>query len=417
MGRNFLALTDYVPVEDLVYLSAEALQLIVCGEDGFYLEQISNISKSESVKFVSTPCPGFEILASNPSALCIAESRVVDLLFAIKSAAAMAATQSKVRVDHSTAIPRKISKMPYHPLFSSPPLSALTKSAGLLPLPHFYGDEDQDGPPPVPMSDEEIRKLIKSPYLSFARRKTFVLKEVSEFDKELEGYLPGVPGVRSTKEYKKIRRKITEIDDLLKSGIELDHCQKLKVKRRNEYLDIIKHMLRNGVVEELQQGDSFPNEDEISQEEVSPISEELLQCKPMCRSTTPIVDQQDNSDLIPISPSQSQELSKAESTTAGSCASDQQDQLSVTRSARQGKKGRKPLLKKVPLPGIEPATVEKRVAVEQTTLWSTFFEILVTILNGWFDCIAEFFIGQDKPFFNITPVNTHLGINTILDRN
>jgi len=108
------------------------------------------------------------------------------------------------------------------------------------------------------LSDEEYEKLVLSPYLTAFKRKFDIpvicvssycrLSCGCDFDKELEGCLPGVAGVRQSKEYKKIRRKISEIDALRsRKEEELDAFQILKVKKRSELVDQIRHMLVNGI--------------------------------------------------------------------------------------------------------------------------------------------------------------------------
>jgi hypothetical protein len=52
-----------------------------------------------------------------------------------------------------------------------------------------------------------------------------------------------------TKEYKKIRRKISEIDELVSSGVDLDYCQRRKVDKRPEYVGMIINMLTENFVQ------------------------------------------------------------------------------------------------------------------------------------------------------------------------
>ena len=120
----------------------------------------------------------------------------------------------------------------------------------------FFEEETRrmdDGLLPTP-SDDECAKLVLSPYLSAFRRKqrlSSFSEQVStcEFDKELEGCLPGLPGVRQSKEYKKVRRKISEIDELLRRS-HLDHCQRLKVGKRGDLVHELRHMLLHGIEKE-----------------------------------------------------------------------------------------------------------------------------------------------------------------------
>ena len=166
------------------------------------------------------------------------------------------------------------------------PVMVLVPEA-LLPTPVPSPREcDKEDSVPL-MSPELCMQIIKSPYLSAARRrqnmdggieklkvhaKSRIAPEspemaplspaddlVSEepllppqqptFDDEIADCLPGVAGARQSKEYKKLRRKISEIDDLLRANIQLDYCQRAKVDRRAKYVDMIRAILKGGVAE------------------------------------------------------------------------------------------------------------------------------------------------------------------------
>ena len=272
----FLRLTDYVKGQDLCHLSADSLQLIVCGTDGKKLERIQSLTRVESVQFVSAPFPGFRIGGNCETFVQLAVVKVEKIMEEIRKAC-------------SRPIPKKSCSTPrndfYHPLFSANQyhlIAAQSPSPGLLPIPTMVVDEC---PPERQLSDEEYRQLIRSPYLSAYKRKVGILKSInsvpseavteagdsspelltressetdnqtmylSEFDQvELAGCLPGVAGVRQSKDYKRIRRKISEIDELLKRPFEsLDHCQRVKISKRKEYVDQLRHMLLNGFPEE-----------------------------------------------------------------------------------------------------------------------------------------------------------------------
>lgn len=110
-----------------------------------------------------------------------------------------------------------------------------------------------DGLLPTP-SDDECARLVLSPYLSAFRRKHRLSSSseqvfTCEFDKELVGCLPGLPGVRQSKEYKRVRRKISEIDELTRRS-HLDHCQRVKVGKRGDLVQELRHMLLHGIEQE-----------------------------------------------------------------------------------------------------------------------------------------------------------------------
>ena len=91
---------------------------------------------------------------------------------------------------------------------------------------------------------------------------------IASFEDEIADCLPGVPGARQSKEYKKIRRKITEIDDLMSSNTVLDYCQRIKVERRSMYLDQIRSILKGDPII-IEPKDSPPTVDEDTSETVS----------------------------------------------------------------------------------------------------------------------------------------------------
>jgi len=207
-------------------------------------------------------------------------TQVKGLLLAIKTAAA----KSSRGAERATPVKKDAF---YHPLYSSnqyhliPMLvpvvvyasPVMTPDGGLLPLPT---SPDTSPCTPRAMTDEECRSLIKSPYLSFARKQISKSAGASLFahardriapstplmdpeepspppnrlEAEIAQYLPGkVPGIRQSKEYKKIRRKITEIDDLIDCG-NLDFCQRKKVEKRPQYVQMIIDLLVHGAIQE-----------------------------------------------------------------------------------------------------------------------------------------------------------------------
>jgi hypothetical protein len=289
----FLALTDYVDTDSLTRLSADTLHDLVCGEDGQYLDQISRKADCDSVEFVAQPQPGFLITGSTESSIARARSLVEEIMEAISvKSSATSAPRRRRRKKQQT---HSYSPM-YHPLFStttpyfdaasqfsSPPVFVLATpgycfsgSPGLLPLPGFSEEffmlEETllDTPPVRGLSPEECQNIIRSPYLSIARRKkshpipsasdtqqtsasspsNSSPKPIPAFDKEIAEYLPGVPGVRQSKDYKRVRRKISEIDDLVASGVQLDGCQTRKVANRILYIEQIKRLLQGLPLEE-----------------------------------------------------------------------------------------------------------------------------------------------------------------------
>ena len=275
----FLRLTDYVSPAHLCHLSAAELHLLVCGKDGTQLETVQRDSRAQSVRFVSAPVPGFHIEASSNTFVQLAVVGVEEILSTINTAALVAsgssgASSASTGADSAASSAHRINNGKqrrseqnyYHPLHSNTQYIAVPKSPrGLLPLPgsaiavkNTGDDEDDDGlGPPIAMgrqlSPEECAQLISSPYLSCARRRLaaaapspVLTSTASPFDTELAGCLPGVPGVRQSKEYKRIRRKITGIDELMDSN-SLDACQRAKIGRRAEYVAQLRHMLLHGV--------------------------------------------------------------------------------------------------------------------------------------------------------------------------
>ena len=150
---------------------------------------------------------------------------------------------------------------------------------GLLPTPLMAWENDPSSSSSftVRLSAKEYEKLIESPYLAFFKRKleqSMTLATKDDFDKEeLADCLPGLPGVRQSKEYKKIRRKIKEIDHLRARPAEsLDAFQLAKIKKREQLVQQIRFILHHGVESmKSQEPDSIveEQEDEISKEEPS----------------------------------------------------------------------------------------------------------------------------------------------------
>jgi hypothetical protein len=272
----FLRLTDYVKGQDLCNLSVDALQVIVCGGDGKKLERIQLLNRVDSVQFVSAPFPGFRIEGNCETFVQLAVIQVEDIMREIRQACSKPQTKKTPSRNNF-----------YHPLFSANQyhLIAPSRSPGLLPIPTIPTEDEFQSPPERQLSDEEYRQLVRSPYLCAYKRKVGMMKNsvpseavteagdsspelltreaseadimtsqqvYSEFDQfELKGCLPGVPGVRQSKDYKRIRRKISEIDELLKRPFEaLDHCQRMKISKRSEYVEQVRHMLLHGVDEE-----------------------------------------------------------------------------------------------------------------------------------------------------------------------
>lgn len=252
----FLTLTDYISGSELCEVSPEILQTIVCGADGFKLDRIRQLSGAEIVRFVSAPFPGFHVSASLSTQ---AQSAVVYLEEIMKEIGKVAMELNSSTCSNSS-VPRRKTVAPakakrssfkdafYHPLYSE---SQYHLMPALLPTPAIPSPST-----PQPMSDEDCERILSSPYLvglknrAGASPKTPTPSAPNTFDKELEGCLPGVPGVRQSKDYKRIRRKISEIDELVSSGAVLDACQKSKVARRPEYVGQLRHMLLHGIPEE-----------------------------------------------------------------------------------------------------------------------------------------------------------------------
>ena len=303
-GRQaFLRLTDYVSGTELCQLSAEALQTLVCGADGLELERIRQRTEAGTVRFVSTPFPGFHVSCRTSTHLQLAVVELESLMRSIKKAARK----------QSVAAPPKREKWNdkfYHPLYSQNQHHLIptivqpetTQLEGLLPLPIKK------------LSDAEYRQLVTSPYLSAFRKAQRRLADQDtstdssespqspppvdlvaaegaqepgnkEFEKELEGCLPGVPGVRQSKDYKRIRRKISEIDALVKSGTLLDKAQQLKLSRRPEYVQQLRHMLLHGslpATEEIAALDEVvvaqPVAEDLCAETAGPAVEPVAEC-------------------------------------------------------------------------------------------------------------------------------------------
>ena len=220
MGEVFLPLTDYISSGDLSRLSASSLFGLVCGPQGTRLLTIQQKTGADLIEFVSQPVPGFRILASTLEV----------------SAKAAASIKSIFKSIH-----RQSTRRAYHPLFSSQPVKASLKP-GLLPCPSV-----------APLSPELCMQFIHSPYLV---RVTTPEHEggsdrsdaCSPFDSEVADLLPGFPGVRQTREYKKLRRKISDIDRM--ANVNLDFCQQRKVERRPEFIRQIRMYLQFGVIHE-----------------------------------------------------------------------------------------------------------------------------------------------------------------------
>ena len=329
---SFLRLTDYVDSEKLVHLSADDLQGIVCGSDGHYLEHISKISGAR-IQFVSNPIPGFQILAVDQKSFRSGCAEGLRIVHAIRSAAIKAASQVENKTETPTQFvsdgllptpvvktrrTRYSSDSSYHPLYSdaSPvpvyyPVMVLVPGA-LLPTPVPSLDETAELSV-IPMSPELCMQIIKSPYLSSTRRRKTVdggienlkkhaksriapvspelapldtpnsipddqlLPNKSTFDDEIADCLPGMPGARQSKEYKKLRRKISEIDDLVGSNVDLDYCQRIKVERRPKYLEMIRAILKGEVAESSE--DEVPETNSVENDSVPPesVTEDLGQ--------------------------------------------------------------------------------------------------------------------------------------------
>jgi hypothetical protein len=268
----FLKLTDYVDSSELCELAPETLQSIVCGEDGLRLERIRQSSGAKETRFISAPFPGFYVKSGSESASGKAVTQLEALMGEINQAAAVKnATSSTCR---RGAMKRELKKTNsrlsssrakssfknafYHPLYSANQYHLMP---GLLPTPQAMSTgccSTEQSSSPQPLSDEDCERILSSPYLcAWKRRNSPHQSDVQEelpsmpttssFDKELEGCLPGVPGIRQSKEYKKIRRKISEIDELTKSGASLDACQRAKIEKRPEYVSQLRHMLLHGL--------------------------------------------------------------------------------------------------------------------------------------------------------------------------
>lgn len=278
--HTFLRFTDYISGADLCQLSPEVLQTTVCGSDGLRLERISESSRVDCVEFVSAPFPGFRISGSCSAFVQMAIVQVEDIMGDLRA-----------KISPKAKPPKQKSSRPYHPLFSNP--------EGLLPLPVPKGEHECESCV-RPLSEEECRRLISSPYLSAYKRRLFsAFSEAqteagdsspelttssvpsltrtaeSEFDRvELAGCLPGVAGIRQSKDYKKIRRKITEIDELTRSRPQedLDVCQRIKISKRDDYVKQLRYMLLNGFPEAAlpDQSTEVPEDSPVEQEVEEP---------------------------------------------------------------------------------------------------------------------------------------------------
>lgn len=235
MGSIFLQLTDYVPSTDLMQLSADSLHAIVCGANGQQLQELCIASGADLIEFVPSGSPGFRIVASTEVSLAVSVNLVkrifVSLVRAAKKKKVLSPLTSAMK---SPSLKKSSPPSTYHPLFA--------KSA-LLPLPCDFAE-------PVVLTEAECLAIIQSPYLKRVRspnsdRASTVASEGSSFDAEIADLLPGVAGARQSKAYKKLRRRITEID-ILKSLPELDLGQKNKVLRRPELVEQIRQLLKSG---------------------------------------------------------------------------------------------------------------------------------------------------------------------------
>lgn len=268
MGKSiFLRLTDYVSGPELCELSPDSLHVLVCGKDGGRLERIQERSGIETLRFIAAPFPGFYMKSNSSTGLQSATDGVIEIMKDIKKAALVSdQTRSGSSLNPSGQVDKRARRSRtegsnfktafYHPLYSANQYHLMP---GLLPTPLTHSESMPSQTP----YDEECDKILSSPYFSAIKKRlssphhdhrseeepTIATPTVSTsaFDKELEGCLPGLPGVRQSKEYKRIRRKISEIDDLIRSGACLDSCQRAKVAKRPEYVSQLRHMLIHGV--------------------------------------------------------------------------------------------------------------------------------------------------------------------------
>lgn len=326
---SFIRLTDYVDSEKLIHLSADELHGIVCGRDGRHLDHISKVSGAR-IEFVAKPYPGFQILAADQKSFrtgCAEGLRVVHAIRTASMKAAASVVSEPINgLLPTPVIPRKISaaRPLYHPLYSD--VSSMpTYAPVMLVVPGAILPTPETSPSIPPMSPEICMQIIKSPYLAVARRRKTLdnLKEhaksriapqspescppinyscpedqllpppaLSAFDDEIADCLPGVPGARQSKEYKKLRRKISEIDDLVASDTLLDYCQKIKVDRRPLYLDQIRSILKGEVIQQE------PMAAVASEDKPSPSDPQEDTCETV--STTPLEPVSPIPLLIPV---------------------------------------------------------------------------------------------------------------------
>ena len=412
----FLKLTDYIEGSDLCELSPDTLQSIVCGSDGLRLERIRKSSEVKETRFISAPFPGFYVKSSRSSTADKAVAQLEGLMREIRKAAADQANSSSTCSNSSSTTPavsapenRQKSQCSfknafYHPLYSA---SQYHLMPGLLPTPVA----DQSAVvAPTPMSDEECERILSSPYLSAWKRRSSSSRETSSaktcneaaalFDKELEGCLPGLPGVRQSKEYKRIRRKISEIDDLLKSGVCLDACQKSKVSKRPDYVYQLRHMLVNGIEEQK------PSEDCVCHDH------EHVTLPPQPDATDP-------SNPVSDCPCcDSLELKSQESVdtaTAIALLSPAPVALKAVEQRRRTKaKPRQPVVvlpSKLPLPAASSAPAPETTALEELLFYflTIVWKMLAALKCGaevWTHACCDFFIGFDQEYLMISTKRT-----------
>ena len=356
---TFLGLTDYVASRDLCRLSAETLQGLVCGSDGKYLEYLQERSGVDLIEFVPNPIPGFRIAGKERA---MAKALVEQVLAAIKAAAQKVAPKQQPCLQSP---PHALHA--YHPLFSTCHL--IPEIEPLLPLPaggHSSPGSAQstcDGLP-RPLTLAQCQLFISSPYLQRRRvneeEKIFASPPLtlSKFETEIADCLPGVPGVRQSAAYKKLRRKVSEIDQLVERGVGLDFCQSEKVKRRPEVVADIRRLLRGEAVR-------------VEQVHETQLVEEIL--------LDPI-QQAANTDWV-------SSLCKVRSADQ---MSETTTDLSIDRKLSKRKSRQPKLAKAAPVPA--PAKIE---ALAPPSGWS-FVTILHSIIATTLACLAEFFIGTSR---------------------
>jgi hypothetical protein len=226
-----------------------------------------------------------------------------------------------------------------------------------------------------------------------------VNQKADKFESEISAYLPGLPGVRQSKDYKKIRRKITEIDDLIEIGIEqLDYCQRKKVERRGEYVQMIIDMLSGSASDER---DNFVLDS--STEQQPPLAP--IETPDMIPSFSPVSTTDGN--VFVLSPETMENaptcVDLPTEPVYGSKDQESRGQGLEERSVEKGKYTRRQ--KKLTRVTLQESHLTEHYPVPQITSLNPLFtqspsDILAQLGDWVCDCLGEFFVGRDSYYRN-----------------